>query len=219
MKGYYSIIRYVHDVIDGEFVNVGIALWVEDTKSFAWDVWDGLTMVLNKADRFFGEREGWDKDRMEDMVNHMNDRLETEKIQSLEQFKKFVEIRCNNIQFSDLRGIRIKDAGRDLLDLYFKIVLNYEEDKSMNIRTWVCPRCKAISKTAHTGDVKCMACGYDGLINYAHVPVDYKTTVLVPITEADGGFISKCSYCNDTGIEVVLGGPNRICRCKAPKFG
>jgi hypothetical protein len=106
--GYYSIIRYIHEVEHGEFVNIGVILFCAETNSVQFHI----TTNYKRAIRFFSKEQGWSLDRFKMTLEAMNNRLTIEVKDHGKDFCnliKFMQTRANQIEFSDLRGVVISD--------------------------------------------------------------------------------------------------------------
>jgi hypothetical protein len=65
----YTVLRYVHDVVTGEFVNVGVVLYVPSTAFLGVQV----TTSVSRAKKFFGRV---DSDFLRDLLRHAERSLE-----------------------------------------------------------------------------------------------------------------------------------------------
>jgi len=118
--GYYSIIRYMHSIEDGEFANVGVFIICKDLK------FSGYIMDSNfaRAELYFSGRNNWKSERLKDLIESFGERLDYEfnDCFEVEYLKRFVVTRANHMIMSEPRGIKISVPQKQLEDLHERMV-------------------------------------------------------------------------------------------------
>lgn len=119
-KGYYSIVRYVHNLERGEHVNIGVLVYCPEL-GFLNTM---LSPGQDKPKRYFSSEEGWDADKFREIRTIFKQRIENEhnNIASIEDLQQFVDTRANQIILSPPRGLKIVNPNHQLEDLYKKLV-------------------------------------------------------------------------------------------------
>ncbi len=128
----FSTLRYVHDVVSGEFVNVGVALYAPDTRFL------GISCVTtySRLSAFFGVING---DHFKKMMRHITSGIEEfgEQVRTEFAFQKSLNIRGwtdkvlpaddSSLQFSPPKGGLTDDPQATLEKLYERYVGHYAQ--------------------------------------------------------------------------------------------
>lgn len=118
-EGYYSLIQYCPDRSRLEAANIGVLLFCP-ARLFL----QARTVRGNKRiQKFFG-KEGHDWDRIDSFKLGLEERLAAENgnITTLEDLKRFIALRANELQISSPRPMRVEDPKRDLEALFHELV-------------------------------------------------------------------------------------------------
>lgn len=128
----FSILRYIHDVVLGEFVNVGVALYAPDARFL--DI--ACVSTYGRVSQFFG---GINGDHFKRMLRHITSGIkELEKQTQTElDFRRPVDIRGwtdevlpvddSSLQFSPPKGGLTDDPQATLEKLYKRYVEHYAQ--------------------------------------------------------------------------------------------
>lgn len=136
----FSILRYIHDVVPGEFVNVGVALYAPDARFL------DITCVgtYGRVSQFFG---GIDGDHFKRMLRHLTSRIKELKEQTDTEFafRQPVDIRGwtdeilpaddSSLQFSPPKGGLTDDPQATLEKLYERYVERYAQPGHLQSRS------------------------------------------------------------------------------------
>lgn len=121
-KGYYSILQYVPDPERAEGVNIGLMLFCPE-KDFL------KIRTANRHDRvqrFFGKRRdsASNLSRLDAFKTAFEERveLETGRIQTLEDFRAFVNTRANQLRLTDPRPVKVTHPEDELSNLFSLLV-------------------------------------------------------------------------------------------------
>ena len=128
----FSILRYVHDVVSGEFVNVGVALYAPDSRFL------GISCIntYSRLSAFFG---GIDGDHFKRMMRHITSGIEELEEQVRTEFDfqrppnvrgwtdKVLPIDDSSLQFSPPKGGLTDDPQASLEKLYERYVGHYAQ--------------------------------------------------------------------------------------------
>jgi hypothetical protein len=121
-KGYYSILQYVPDPERAEGVNIGLMLFCPE-KNFL------KIQTANRNDRvqrFFGRQRGatTNLSRLESFKTAFEERvkLEAGRIQTLEEFRAFVNTRANQLRLTDPRPVKVAEPETELSNLFVLLV-------------------------------------------------------------------------------------------------
>lgn len=136
----FSVVRYVHDVVSGEFVNVGVVLYAPDVKF----VQAKCTRKFNRLSRLFIEVNGthfrslmsYIEERIESYARVLQQGLEFDKnpINVSQIISAYFAVDDSSIQFSSVGGGLTNDPERTLTDLFDRYVERYNPDRPRNNR-------------------------------------------------------------------------------------
>jgi len=134
MKTAYSfvVLRYVHDVVTGEFINVGVALYAPETKYIG-----GLCNTrYGRVSKMFGDIDG---DYFRGLMRHIETRFEEfgdrlrkelpifEVPTNITQIaKNILPLDDSSLQWSEAGGGQTENPVRTLEDLFERMVVRYE---------------------------------------------------------------------------------------------
>lgn len=134
MKTAYSfvVLRYVHDVMTGEFINVGVALYVPSARYIG-----GLCNTrYGRITKMFGEIDGdyfrglmrYIETRFEELGNKLSSELPFDGLPAdiMEIAKRILPPDDSSLQWSEVGGGLTQDPGRTLEDLFERMVKQYD---------------------------------------------------------------------------------------------
>lgn len=129
----FSVLRYIHDVITGEFANVGVALYAPDAKFLG----AACATTYGRLSRFFGEVDGAHIKRIlqhvENGMEKFADRLQSElplaPISSdvAGWIEQVLPPDDSSLQFGPIAGGLTSDPQRTMEDLYERFVERYSQ--------------------------------------------------------------------------------------------
>lgn len=118
MTGYYSIVRYCPDMSRGEFVNVGVVLFVPSIGFFDYK----LALSNYRVRRFFVEP-SWNVVHQIGMWLAGVKETRMDRFKDEKEFTEFVETRANDIQLSKPLWVKVTRTPTMELDrLYERLV-------------------------------------------------------------------------------------------------
>lgn len=121
-RGYYSILQYVPDLERSEGANIGVVLFCPDTRFLKVQTATGNDRVR----RFFRPEESvdLDLDRLNSLKAAFEERLAVEaaRVQTLEEFRQFIDSRANQILLTAPRSIKVFDPQTELATLFEALV-------------------------------------------------------------------------------------------------
>ena len=121
-KGYYSILQYVPDPERAEGVNIGLMLFCPE-KGF---LKIQTTESNDRVRRLLGRQRGsaTNLSRLDAFKTAFEERvaLEAGRIQTLEDFRTFVNTRANQLRLTDPRPVKVADPEPELLNLFRLLV-------------------------------------------------------------------------------------------------
>jgi len=107
---YYSLIRYMHDVESGEFVNVGVLMYSVRTGGHVLL----MSYKTTRAKKLFGDLKDWDAERFEGHISAFAERIQYEfdnkLITNVADLIRFIHRRANSMIMSGPHGILV-DVG------------------------------------------------------------------------------------------------------------
>src|ERR1041385_1438179 len=118
-RGYYSILRYIPDLERGEGANIGVVLFCPTLKFLKARTARGNDRVR----RFFRTSEldllriNAFKETFEERVS-----IESERIDTIEDFRTFIDTRANQLRLSEPRPVKVLDPEESLSELYEELV-------------------------------------------------------------------------------------------------
>ena len=126
----FSVLRYVHDPVTGEFVNIGVALYAKDARYF-----DAMCATnYGRISRMFAKIDG---DRFRQIARYIQDRIHElgNELSSKLQFESFAKIETllsgvlppddSAFQFSQVGVGVTNDLPKTLQDLFERLVQKY----------------------------------------------------------------------------------------------
>ncbi len=118
-KGYYCLIQYCPDLSRLEAANIGVLLFCPE-RSFL----QARTVRDNRRIQYFFGREGHDWSQIDSFKTGIEERLEVEhsNIQGLDDLRRFVQLRANQIQITAPRPMRVRNPKEDLDQLFQDLV-------------------------------------------------------------------------------------------------
>lgn len=136
----YSVLRYIHDITTGEFINVGVALHAPNER-YAGALCRSTYGRLSKA--FPGVNPDHFKSLMRHIQSHfeqigeqLKGQLELETIRSVEDLVKKVMARDDSsLQWAPAGAGKTGDPSATLEHLYERMVMQYEDQDSKKGRT------------------------------------------------------------------------------------
>lgn len=115
--GYYSIIQFCPDVGRMEVVNVGVVLYLPDSKRLLVSI----TNTLQRIIRFFGENT--DMERIPNLIASVASRLSLFENMTRDELEQYITSRANNIYMTPLRQVKFDcDENTELEQLYKELV-------------------------------------------------------------------------------------------------
>jgi Protein of unknown function (DUF3037) len=121
-KGYYSILQFVPDLERSEGANIGVVLFCPEKHFLKVQTATGNDRVR----RFFGPEESveLDLDRVNALKAAFEERLAVEsgKVQTLEEFRQFIDSRANQMLLTSPRSIKVFDPQTELATLFEALV-------------------------------------------------------------------------------------------------
>lgn len=134
MKTAYSfvVLRYVHDVVTGEFLNIGVALYAPGAKYIG-----GLCNTrYGRASKMFGEIDGdyfrglmrYIEARFEELGDRLSNELPLFDVPAniLQIAKSILPPDDSSLQWSEAGGGQTEDPAKTLEDLFERMVARYE---------------------------------------------------------------------------------------------
>lgn len=122
-KGYYSVVQYVPDLDRAESVNIGVLLFVAET-SFC----EVRLSRDNRRVRHFFNTSSDDLIRLTEFKRSFVHRIKSEKFHTIEQLKKFINTRGNQIQMTEPRFVKVTETCKDQLDHLFEDLVDYDNN-------------------------------------------------------------------------------------------
>jgi len=118
-KGYYSLIQYCPDLSRGEAANVGVLLFCPEAEFLKAKV----ARDNRRIRRFFGD-EGYDGKRINSIKRGIETRLQKEapEIKELDDLRRFIALRANQMQITDPKPMKVLDPENDLRELYDTVI-------------------------------------------------------------------------------------------------
>jgi hypothetical protein len=118
-RGYYSILRYIPDLERGEGANIGVVLFCPALKFLGARTARGNDRVR----RFFRSSE-LDLRRINTFKEMFEERvsIEAERIETIEDFRIFIDTRANQLRLSDPRPIKVLEPEKTLSELFEELV-------------------------------------------------------------------------------------------------
>lgn len=118
-KGYYSLIQFCPDLSRLEAANVGVVLFCPEPHFLEVR----MAEENSRIQRFFG-RDAFDWSRINSYKLGIKERLEIEgkDFRGPDDLKNFAQRRGNSIQLTAPRPITVRNAGRDLEELFEEVV-------------------------------------------------------------------------------------------------
>jgi hypothetical protein len=129
-QGYYSVLQYCPDLGKFEAANIGVLLFCPETGFLK-----GVTTRTNqRVAHFFGREH--DTKKLNSLKRGIVERLANEegRIKTVEDLKRFIALRANQVQITPPRSIRVEDPERDLAALFEEVIgeaPKAEEKKSL----------------------------------------------------------------------------------------
>ncbi len=121
-KGYYSILQFVPDLERSEGANVGVILFCPEKHFLKVQTATGNDRVR----RFFGPEENidLDLDRLNALKAAFDERVAVEalRVQTLEDFRQFIDSRANQMLLTAPRSIKVFDPQTELATLFEALV-------------------------------------------------------------------------------------------------
>ncbi len=137
----FCVLRYVHDVVSGEFVNVGVALYAPTAKFLG----AACSSTYGRVSSFFG---GIESDQFKLLMRHIQAGIEElgERLRSELPFEqvptdargwvdRILPPDDSSLQFSEARGGLTSDPQAALEDLYTRFVERYARREQRPTRT------------------------------------------------------------------------------------
>lgn len=118
-RGYYSILRYIPDLERGEGANIGIVLFCPALKFLK-----ARTAAGNDRVRRFFRSSELDLKRINAFKEMFAERvsIETERIETIDDFRTFIDTRANQLRLSEPRPIKVVDPEKTLSELFEELV-------------------------------------------------------------------------------------------------
>ncbi len=128
----YSVLRYVHDVVTGEFVNVGIALYAPEARyasALCRPTYGRLSRVFPGVNGdSFKSAMRYIQSRFDLFGDEIANELPLRKFESVSDIARSVLPSDDSaMQWSPVGGGRTEDPSRELENLYERMVMRYEE--------------------------------------------------------------------------------------------
>lgn len=119
IKAYYSLIQYCPDRSRNEAANIGLVLFSPETNLLL----SKLSASNDRISRFFG-RNNYNPNRINFLKSSIERRLniEKERLTSLEDFKKFINTRANDLLITNPRSVKVSDPEKQLDELFMDLV-------------------------------------------------------------------------------------------------
>ena len=142
MKTAYSYVtlRYVHDVVTGEFANVGVVLYAPEQRLLAarfTTSYERLSAIFLKIDHtHFRALMRYLANRFEEMSEELRDALEQTALTGLgELVRRVLPPDDSSLQWSEAGGGLAEDAEETLRNLYNRLVERYVRESELPSRT------------------------------------------------------------------------------------
>lgn len=118
-KGYYSLIQYCPDASRAEAANVGVLLFCPDLRFIEARTSDDHARIR----RFFGP-ESFDPARITAAKRAVEDyiRLHTDQFRSLDDLRRFIDTRANEMIVTEPRPLKVVDPAAELDELFAQLV-------------------------------------------------------------------------------------------------
>jgi hypothetical protein len=121
-KGYYSILQYVPDPERAEGVNIGLMLFCPEKDFLKIQT----TASHDRVRRLLGKRRGSTSNlsRLDAFKTAFEERvgLEAGRLQTLEEFRAFINTRANQLRLTDPRPMKVTDPEAELSNLFALLV-------------------------------------------------------------------------------------------------
>jgi len=118
MMGYYSLIQFCPNPLRLEAANIGLVLFVPESKFVQARINPNNDLVR----RFFGN--SFNDDWLKAAKNSIKERVEksSANFQNLEDFRKFINTRTNEVLLTPPKPVKINDPNEMLNSLYEELV-------------------------------------------------------------------------------------------------
>lgn len=118
-KGYYSILRYIPDLERGEGANIGVVVFCP-----ALNFLRARTSRGNDRVRRFFRSSELDLRRINTFKEAFEERvsIEGQRIQTVEDFRSFIDTRANQLRLSEPRPVKVSDPEETLSELFEELV-------------------------------------------------------------------------------------------------
>jgi hypothetical protein len=123
--GYYSLVQYCPNPLRLEAANIGLVLFVPEAQF----VQARINTNNDRVRRFFG-RDSFHNDWLKVAKNSIKERVEKigGNFQTLEDFKKFIDTRINELLLTPPKPVKIDDP-EEKLDALYKELVAYQKDR------------------------------------------------------------------------------------------
>ena len=138
----FVVLRYIHDVMTGEFVNIGVALYAPDAKFIGGlcnTRYGRLTSLFGNGEidgDYFRGLMRYIEARFDELGNNLRNELPLNGMPSdiMEIVKSILPPDDSSLQWSEAGGGQTKDPDKTLEDLYIRMVEHYVRRKSRSSR-------------------------------------------------------------------------------------